>query len=54
MENIVIKTATVYDSTRTQVVPMVSTEGGEDKSTQHASPADFLADAAKKGFSHRL
>ncbi|WP_187307410.1 ParA family protein [Serratia ureilytica] len=48
MENIVTKAATVSNSTKPQVVPMVSTKGGEGKSTQSANLAGFLADAGKK------
>ncbi|MGL4839832.1 MAG: ParA family protein [Enterobacter asburiae] len=48
MENIVTKATTVYNSTKSQIVPMVSTKGGEGKSTQSANLAGFLADAGKK------
>ncbi|CAI2492382.1 Tyrosine-protein kinase YwqD [Serratia ficaria] len=48
MENIVTKAATVSNSTKPQIVPMVSTKGGEGKSTQSANLAGFLADAGKK------
>lgn len=48
MENIVTKAATVSNSTKPRVIPMVSTKGGEGKSTQSANLAGFLADAGKK------
>ncbi|MFJ5498759.1 ParA family protein [Pectobacterium sp. CHL-2024] len=48
MENIVTKATEASVSTRPQIVPMVSTKGGEGKSTQSANLAGFLADAGKK------
>ncbi|CAI1117146.1 Tyrosine-protein kinase YwqD [Serratia quinivorans] len=48
MENIVTKATTASISTKPQIVPMVSTKGGEGKSTQSANLAGFLADAGKK------
>lgn len=48
MDNIVRKATTASVSTKPQIVPMVSTKGGEGKSTQSANLAGFLADAGKK------
>ncbi|MFP1878541.1 ParA family protein [Lonsdalea quercina] len=48
MENIVTKATEAPVSSRPQIVPMVSTKGGEGKSTQSANLAGFLADAGKK------
>ncbi|HDJ1449741.1 TPA: ParA family protein, partial [Serratia rubidaea] len=43
MENVVTKT-----QHKARVVPVISTKGGEGKSTQSANLAGFLADAGKK------
>ncbi|MFP1742915.1 ParA family protein [Lonsdalea quercina] len=48
MENTVTKTTEAPVSARPQIVPMVSTKGGEGKSTQSANLAGFLADSGKK------
>ncbi|MGL5387363.1 MAG: ParA family protein [Enterobacterales bacterium] len=48
MDNIVTKATTASVSAKPQIVPMVSTKGGEGKSTQSANLAGFLADAGKK------
>lgn len=48
MENVSVKAIATPDHALPLIIPMVSTKGGEGKSTHSANLAGFLADAGKK------